>query len=264
MKTFVTVVTTLLLAGSAYAAENQTETAKDSTDFQVNSKEIFSCDVFNKLDKNGLVNKYDITGAIYDISSSIRSQKGQNPHTDNVISSIPPQGIVITKPGTYTFSGDLTWNPDSVPCAAITIIVDKVVLDMGNFNLTAMVQNNNEFHAGICIQNASTVTIRNGTLVNMSLYGIYAVHVSSLRIENVTVSGISLSNLDIRNLCPAGILIDTARKVHLTNCTVQNLHVTSDSSAGIQLLNTTKGVVRGCRVRNLVNSDGSGTALWSI
>lgn len=257
MKTFVTVVTTLLLVGSACAAENQTETAEDSTDFQINTKEDISYDVFNKLDKNALVNRYDITGAIYDISSSIRSQKGQRPHTDKVISSIPPQGIVITKPGTYTFSGDLTWSPNSVPCAAITIIADKVVLDMGNFNLTAMVQNNNEFHAGIYIQNASAVTIRNGTLVNMSLYGIYAVHVSSLRIKNVTVSGISLSNLDIRNLCPSGILIDNAHKVHITDCTVQNLQVTSDSSAGIQLLHTTKGVVSGCRVRNLVNSDGS-------
>jgi hypothetical protein len=58
------------------------------------------------------------------------------------------------------------------------------------------------------ILNASAVTIRHGTLANMSLYGIYASQVSSLRIEHVTVSGISLNNLNIRNLCPAGILID--------------------------------------------------------
>lgn len=257
MKTLITVVTALLLAGFACAAGSQTETGRVSADPQDGIKEIFSCDTFSKLDKNALVNKYDVTGAIHDIGSSIRLQKGQSPHDDKVISSIPPQGIVIENPGTYTFSGDLTWSPASEPCAAITIIADRVVLDMRNFDLTAMTQNNDEFNVGICVLDASSVTIRNGALAGMNLYGIYAAQVGSLRIENVTVSGIHLSNLSIRDLCPAGILVDGAYKVCITDCTVRNLQVTSDSSAGIQLLNTTKGTVSGCRVSNLVNSDGS-------
>ena len=65
------------------------------------------------------------------------------------------------------------------------------------------------------------------------------------------------NNLETRNLCPAGIHIDTASNVTVTNCTVQFLYVTADSSAGIQILNTVGGTVSGCVMSNFVNYDGS-------
>jgi hypothetical protein len=257
MKTFLIVVTTLLLAGSISTAGDQNETAGDSADIQANIEAYIPRDLLDELGRSALVKRRDISGAIHNMRSSILSKKGQRPHVDKVISSIPPQGIIIENPGTYTFAGDLTWTPESGPCAAITIVADKVVLDMRHFTLTAMVRDNHGFIAGICVLDSSAVTIRNGALADMSLYGIYASHVSALKIKNVTVSGINLNNLEVRNLCPSGMLIDQARNVRITDCTVQNLQVTSDSSAGIQLVNTAKGVVSGCRVYNMVNFDGS-------
>lgn len=218
---------------------------------------IFSYEVFNKLDKDALVAKYDVSGAIYDINSAFRSQQGQSPQAGNAISGIPPQGIVIDQPGTYTFAKDLKWNPGLLPCAAITILADNVVLDMGGYNLTATVQDNSQFIAGIFIVGASSVTIKNGTLVNMCYYGVCAESVSDFIVENITVSGLEFDNLDARNLCPTGIHINNANNVTLTGCTVQYMYMVADSSAGIQILNTSGGTVSGCRVSNMVNYDGS-------
>jgi Right handed beta helix region len=226
---------------------------------------IFSQDVLREIDKTArveLVKRYETTGAMRDISAPIRLHKGQSPHTGNVISSIPPQGIIIGSPGTYTFAHDVTWNPPSVPCAGITIASDDVVLDMGGFSLRATVPDNSQVVAGIAIANPfdlaiQRVTIRNGTLVGMGFYGIYANNVSALKIENVAVSGLNFSNLKKRLLCPAGIHIDGASDVAITNCTIEDMHVTADSSAGVQILRTSNGTISGCQVRNLINDDGS-------
>ena len=220
---------------------------------------IFSYDVFKDLDQAALVARYDVTDAIYEINSAIHSQKGQDPQLDPVISEIPPQGIIISTPGTYTFSADITWNPASVPCAAITIVADNVVLDLGGYNLKAIVQDNSQLIAGIFVLNTSNVTVRNGALVNMCLYGICAEFVSALTLENVIVSGLAFNNLSVRNLCPSGIHIDRSSYVSILNCAVQYMYVTSDASAGIQILNTYTGSVSGCQVNNLVNYDGSVT-----
>ena len=164
-----------LWAGFAVCKLNRHgEEEMSANDPQAIIGKIFSYDVFNELDKAALVAKLDITDAIYNINSAIRLQQGQSPQTDNVISEIPPQGILISSPGTYTFFADITWSPASVACAAITIISDNVVLDLGNFNLKATVQDNSQLMAGIFIVNASHVTILNGTLVDMCLYGIRA------------------------------------------------------------------------------------------
>ncbi|MFZ0749574.1 MAG: hypothetical protein WAM70_09465, partial [Pyrinomonadaceae bacterium] len=110
--------------------------SNDSKESQINSHnsqaiidQIFSYDVFNQLDKDELVNRYDFSSAIFEINSAIRSQEGQKPQDDNVISEIPPEGIVIGKPGTYTFESNLTWNPESTACSAITITAGDVVLE---------------------------------------------------------------------------------------------------------------------------------------
>lgn len=235
----------------------------NSNDFQPIVDKVFAHDVFNNLDKKALVNKYDITGAIYKINSTLGSVSGQEAQLVNVISSIPPQGIIISSPGIYTFSNNINWSPYSVASAAICIEADGVVLDMCNYNLTATVQESVQHITGIYIKNVSNVTIRNGTLVNMCLYGIRAeggsslTIVSNLTIENIAVSGLVFNNLDIRNLCPAGIHVNWADCVTITDCTVQYMYVTADSSAGIQLLNTAIGTVSGCKVSNMVNYDGA-------
>ncbi len=229
----------------------------NSHDSQAIIDQIFSYDVFNHLDKDALVNRYDISGAIFEINSAIRSQQGHTLQVDNVISEIPPQGIVISNPGTYTFAGNLTWNPESTTCSAITITADGVVLDLSNFSLTATVADNSQLINGISIQNASSVTIQNGTLANMCLYGICAENVSGLSIENISVDGLSFNNLETRLLTPAGIHIQQATDIKVVNCTVRNLNVTADGSAGIQIVSTSGGTVSNCLMSDFVNNDGS-------
>jgi len=228
-----------------------------SKNSQAIADKIFSYNVFKDLDRNALLKKYDISGAIYEINSTTRSSKGQIPQREMEISAIPPQGIVISHPGSYTFAANIIWNAADEACSAITITADNVVLDMCNFSLTAIVQDNSQFITGISIQNASAVHVLNGRLVNMCFYGIYAEFVSGLTIKDMTVDGISFSNLNIRNLSPAGIHIDKAINITIANCVVQNMNVTSDASAGIQILDTITGTVKNCSMTNFVNNDGS-------
>ncbi len=229
-----------------------------STDFHAIIDTIFAHDVFKDLDKKALVDRYDTTRDIDEINSTLGSVSGQEEQTGNVISSIPPQGIVIKSPGTYAFSADLTWQPGAVTSAAIVIQdTDDVTLDLSNHVLAATVGDSSQHITGIYIQHASGVTIQNGTLAGMCLYGIRAEDVENLTIQNLTVSGLAFKNLDIRNLCPAGIHVNRALGVKITDCAVQYMYVTADSSAGIQLLSTVSGTVSDCRVSNLVNYDGS-------
>jgi hypothetical protein len=218
---------------------------------------IFSHDVFKGLDRDGLVKRYDVTGTLREIKAPLRAQQGQVPPTGNIITSIPPDGIIITRPGIYAFGTDIAWSPPSAACAAITIASNDVVLDLGGFTLKATVPDDGKHIAGIFVINASGVIIRNGALANMCLYGICAEDSNKLVIEKITVSGLSFHNLNIRNICPAGIHIDHAEGVAVTDCVVEYMYVTCDSSAGIQLTNTSKGLIGNCRVSNLVNYDGS-------
>lgn len=224
---------------------------------------IFSHEGFDQLDRDVLVARYDHSGAIFEAKSGIRSQSGQHPQVGNVITSpIPPEGIIISSPGTYAFTGNVTWQAASMACSAITIAASDVVLDMAGFTLKASVQDNSQLIAGIMIAGssnapASNVTIRNGTLANLCFYGICAEFVENLAIENVTVSGLVFNNLNQRILCPAGIHVDHGTAVQITDCMVQYLYVTADSSAGIQMIHTVGGAVRGCGTREFTNYDGS-------
>jgi len=226
-------------------------------------EKIFSSGVLNRLDKYTLVSKYDITGALYEGNAPIRSLTGQSPQTGSVISSIPAQGIVLSTPGTYTFADNLTWTPQATASVAITISSNDVVLDMGNFSLTAVAPDNSQKIVGIYVgSSASGVTIQNGSLVSLCYCGICAETVGALTIQNVTVSGLNYTQKDILTSghkleCPAGIHIDTASAVTLVDCVVQGNTVTADSSAGVQILRTPFGSVTGCQVSNLINNDGS-------
>jgi hypothetical protein len=218
---------------------------------------IFSHEVFNGLDRDSLVKRYDVTGVLREIKAPLRCQQGQVQPTGNVITYIPPEGLIIERPGIYTFGADIAWSPRSAACTAITIASSDVVLDLNSFTLKATVIDNSRHIAGIFIRNASSVIIRNGALANICLYGICAEDCSKLIVEKITVSGLSFDNLNIRNVCPAGIHVDHADDVIVADCSVQYLYVTCDSSAGIQLTNTSKAVISDCRVGNLINYDGS-------
>ncbi|MGE0076391.1 MAG: hypothetical protein AB7S48_00875 [Bacteroidales bacterium] len=218
---------------------------------------IFSLDIFKELKKNSLLLKYDITNAVYEIITGIKSFRDPKLQTDNVITAIPPEGIIINSPGIYQFANDITWNSVNTDCTAITIVASNVVLDLCGYSLTANIQQNDKFIVGIKVEDASNITIQNGNLLHMGFYGICADTVNSLTIDSIVVDGISFNNTAVRCLTPCGIHINKSSNVVITGCSILNVNVTSDAFAGIQILETNIGFVSQCVMNNFVNNDGS-------
>ncbi|HEV2262524.1 MAG TPA: hypothetical protein VGR69_09590 [Candidatus Rubrimentiphilum sp.] len=188
---------------------------------------------------------------------------GQQVQIGNVIQNIPSSGIVIRSPGKYTFGRDILWNPNDAQCSAITIACSDVTLDLAGFTLTASVPDKSQQITGILVlgpeanPNLANVTITNGTVANVTEYGILATAVCGLSISRITVTGVCMQNLAIRFLTPAGIQVSGSVDVALSACSVTQLDVTTDSSAGIFLLSTIQATVSDCRTSGLVNHDGA-------
>ncbi|EHQ28878.1 right-handed parallel beta-helix repeat-containing protein [Mucilaginibacter paludis] len=225
---------------------------------QTIADQIFSNDFFKNLDKNTLLQKYDVSGAIDDINAVTRSFSGQNPQPQDgfVISDIPPNGIIITQSGTYRFANSIKWKAENGDGSAIVINADHVVLDMAGFSLTADITDNSKLIVGINVQNAQFVSIQNGILKNMCYYGIYAKSVFELTIDSIMVDGLSFNNLT-KGLSPAGILIFDGANLAISSCLVKNLNVISGASAGIQIVCAKNGTVSDCSMESFVNNDGS-------
>lgn len=217
--------------------------------------EVFADDTFASLDQEALVKQFDITSDIKHINNTLCATGNPVEQTSSTITQIPPQGIMITQAGTYTLHNDIAWQAGAN--AAITITANNVVLDLNGFTLNAVVQDNSQLISGIVIQDATSVSIRNGFLTDMCFYGIRAEHVADLNISDMIISGLVFNNLNIRNACPSGIHINHAIGVSLSSCSVQYMYVTADSSAGVQLLNTIDAIVESCHVQHMVNHDGS-------
>jgi hypothetical protein len=103
----------------------------------------------------------------------------------------------------------------------------------------------------------ANITIKNGTVAKVTEYGILATSVCNLNISGITVTGVCLQNLAIRLLTPAGIQVSGSINVAISNCSVTQLNVTTDSCAGIFLLSTTQATVTNCQTSGLVNNDGA-------
>jgi hypothetical protein len=223
---------------------------------------IFSYAAVDADAKAALVARYNRRPVLAATKAGIGQQCTPVAQTGTTISSIPSQGIVIDQPGTYYLGPNVIWAAPAAGCAAITIACDNVTLDLAGNTLAAAVPDNSQQVVGILVQSSTgaavdSVTIGNGTLLDMCFYGIQAENVTNLTIANIVVSGMNFSNSTLPNVCPAGIHIDTATGVTINTCIIGGMNVTSASSAGIQILNTTGGWVTDCRVGPLTNQDGS-------
>ena len=253
----------LAACGGSAAVSPATPAAHCFAGSTVDINAIFSDPVFKDLDKAALVGVFDPTPQIEALYQGYFNQTGQQLQVGNVIRSIPSAGIVIQSPGTYTFGGDILWTPNDVQCSAITIQCSDVTLDLAGFTLTASVSDKSQQIAGILVlgpvtnPNLTNITITNGTVANITEYGIFATAVCGLNISRITVTGICLQNLSIRFLTPAGIQVSGSVDVAITDCSVTQQNVTTDSSAGIFLLSTIQATVNRCRASNLVNNDGA-------
>lgn len=239
-----------------------------SNEVSVFTDKVLSKEAFSGLgpDLYELLKIYDTSETIHNINEVLRHQMGPRIQTEKLITEIPPEGIIIDKPGTYTFAppaheplgspNKLTWSPDTDMAAAITIVSSDVVLDLDSGNLAAHIQDSSQHLVGIFVFGASNVTIKNGALTNMCLYGIQAELVEQLTIENINISGLEYSNKNIRGASPAGIQVNLAKSVCISDCQLQYFYVSADSCSGIQLLNTLTGTVENCTASNLYNYAG--------
>ncbi len=229
----------------------------------VGLNDIFSDPVFQNLDKAALAAIFDPTPQIEALYQGYFAQPGQQVQTGNVIRQIPSAGIVITSPGTYTFANDISWSPNDVQCSAITIQCSDVTLNLAGYALNASVSDKSQQITGILVlgpaanPNLANITITNGTVANVTEYGILAAAVCGLSISRITVTGVCMQNLAVRFLTPAGIQVSGCLEVAISNCSVTQLNVTTDSSAGIFLVSTIQATVSNCSTIGLVNNDGA-------
>lgn len=223
---------------------------------------IFADVIFAALDIAALEAAFDQTAQIEATYIGYYLQAGRQLQTSSVITSIPSSGIIIQTPGTYTFGNDITWNPANIQCSAITIASSNVTLDFAGHTLTANVLDKSQHIAGVLVGGTlltayANVRIQNGSIANVSEYGILATSVCGLELRNVTVSGVCMNNLATRFLTPAGINVSASLDVTVANCTVRQQNVTTDSSAGIFMNGVLQGTVSNCLVSGLVNNDGA-------
>lgn len=219
---------------------------------------VLAHDPFKAFDKQALLDAFDFSPHIAALQQGYSKQAFRRVLQGTVITRIPSSGIVITTPGTYTFGGDLSWSPSATSTAAITIQCSNVTLDCGGYTLTASVSDSSWQTTGILVSGPlENVTIKNGTLASLTEYGIQANRVCGLNVVGVIITGLCMNNTKIHLATPAGIFVGLSLNVAISNCIVTKTNVTTDSSAGIQLISVNGAMVSNCAAISLVNNDGS-------
>ena len=238
-------------------------------------EDILSHETFPKNDRT-LQDQIDTYNRSSDLDTTphkiLQSSRAASQKTKK-ITEIPPEGILIHEPGNYIValsnasSSTLKWSPTSDVAAAITIVANNVTLDFGGHILDTDIQDSSQHLVGIFVFGASNVCIKNGTLTNVGLYGIQAELVSSLSIEQISISGLEYRNLKIRGAAPAGIRVNMASDVSITGCALQYFYTSADSCSGLMLLKTIGGAVENCTSSDIYNYagevDGFGYAMCS-
>lgn len=170
------------------------------------------------------------------------------------INTIPPEGLVLSKPGKYIFSNDIVWEAENNIC--ISIISNDITLDLNNHILTC---NNTELKTiGIHCNGFNNIKIRNGTLLNFVYKGIDINKYSKIKIDNIIVDGLSWNTIGNPNEnTPVGIFCNEGSKLYIKNSTVKNINVRTDSSAAFQIVDSSNIKIYKCNVIDYINNDGS-------
>lgn len=222
---------------------------------------IFAHDAFAHLDKQKLLDLFDPSPHIVALQHVYLKPPAGRVQQGKLIQSIPSDGIVISTPGTYKFGGNLAWTPSASASAAITILSGNVTLDMQGFTLKASIADKSRQLAGVCVTGLVSplmnVSIKNGTIASFTEYGVLAQKTSGLKIQGVTVTGLCMQNLSVRFMTPCGFLVGSSEYVSISKCSVTKTNVTTDSSAGFQIVQCNQGLIDQCTVTNLTNNDGA-------
>lgn len=176
------------------------------------------------------------------------------------INSFDQQQIIINSPGYYYFTENVKWNPSHCPNqVAIMIIADNVTLDLRGFSLEAKYADSTRDFTGIYVVMSKNVVIKNGTISGMTFFG-----VNSELSQNITLNDLTIKDMNYYNLTkndslitPCGIMMSGINTFAINNCHVQNIHTTSSSCAGLQIIESKNGVLLNDTISGLTNYDGS-------
>jgi len=177
-----------------------------------------------------------------------------------VIDEIPPSGIFINTPGTYTFKKNIAWHPET-DGSAITILANDVVLNMQGFTLKSSTTNFKTI--GVSAVASENLKIINGKIKNMGLAGIQCTFCANVSIKYIEVDGLNAEDI-VNFVVPTGILASECLNVIIDKCTVKNIDVRTASCAGIQLTATLISKVTNCKVEDLLNRDGACSGIGHI
>lgn len=159
---------------------------------------------------------------------------------------------VISAPGSYVLGGSRTV---TAQVNVIEITAPDVTLDLGGFSLSQTGNFNNV--AGVYVTPSDNVEIRNGSIVNVSSYGVYAANGSGVRVFNVRVVG----------PCVIGIVLNVTGghidHCYVTDCSFSGISadgggtlVTDCTAVGVNSVGTGIGVQNGARVIRSVARGG--------
>ena len=116
-------------------------------------------------------------------------KKSEVSHTATIITSIPPGGILIDRPGTYKFANDINWTPIGLLNIGITIIASDVTLDLSCHTFRCLA--NNLLSIGIFAFNCNNINIKNGTVQNMGLISVGSLLVNNLNLCDLCICGLT-------------------------------------------------------------------------
>jgi hypothetical protein len=160
---------------------------------------------------------------------------------EQVISTIPSGGYVITQPGKYCLQSNQLWSPSSSGLAAITVAANNVYLDLNHYTITQSADQT--AINGITIT-GNNIIVANGTLRNISQYGILVNAGSySLGFENVKVleTGVSSVNGAITSGDAIALLFLgsalTSRSTAITDVVITNSDFSFGQTTAVNSIN---------------------------
>ena len=175
----------------------------------------------------------------------------QNSVSSNIISSIPPEGLLINKPGKYVFTNNIQWNPASLINVALFIVAPNVTIDFNGFTLESSITDT--LSTAILALDTRNICFENGNIFNMGLIGIICINTENVNFCNLVISRISAQNLAFPAI---GILIANSRCININRITIKDIDVTAFTLSAILLIDTVYSNITYSDIHNLRNSAG--------
>ena len=130
---------------------------------------IFANDFFKNLDKEKILERKNYSSPITLANANFKSVITSKPIPQlcNKIKYIPPEGIIINKPGNYILDCNIKWN-GKYTGVAITIETDNVSINLNNKFIKNNYNNKHVKTVGIQSIGNNNITISNGCMIKSS------------------------------------------------------------------------------------------------